>query len=67
MPYAIAVPNPAADTLLLWEVHQTTFVNYLRAMGGMPGWEPALLEDWALPQQAPPAWLLELGRKLLPL
>jgi hypothetical protein len=72
MPYGIAVPNLAADGLLLWEPHQTTFVNYLRIafhMGGMPGWQrqPALLEEWALPGEPPPQWLLELGHQLLPL
>lgn len=72
MPYGLAVPNPAADGLLLWEPHQTTFVNYLRIafrMGGMPGWqrEPALLEEWALPQDSPPKWLLDLGNQLLPI
>jgi hypothetical protein len=66
------VPNPGADGLFLWEPHQTTFVNYLRiafSMGGMPGWqrEPALLEAWALPQERPPTWLLELGQEMLPL
>ena len=72
MPYGIAVPNPGADGLLLWEPHQTTFVNYLRIafrMGGMPGWqrEPALLEEWALADEAPPRWLLDVGEQLLPL
>lgn len=36
-PYAIEVPNPAVDGLVLWEVHQTTFVNYLRTLIGMGG------------------------------
>jgi hypothetical protein len=72
MPYGIRVPDSAADALLLWEPHQTTFVNYLRiafATGGMPGWQraPALLEDWALPQEPAPRWLLELGRELIAL
>jgi hypothetical protein len=72
MPYSVRVPNAGADGLLLWEPHQTTFVNYLRIafrMGGMPGWqrEPALLEDWALPTDAPPQWVLDLGNELLPL
>jgi hypothetical protein len=72
MPYGLAIPNPGADGLLLWEPHQTTFVNYLRiafSMGGMPGWqrEPALLEAWALPGAPPPDWLLALGRELEPL
>jgi hypothetical protein len=71
-PYGLTAPNPGADGLLLWKPHQTTFVNYLHiafAMGGMPGWqrEPALLEAWASPREAPPAWLLDLGRSLLPL
>jgi hypothetical protein len=70
MPYGLTVPNPAADGLLLWELHQTTFVNYLRiafAMGGMPGWqrEPALLEPWALPDEPPPSFLRELAQELL--
>lgn len=69
MPYGLAVPNPGADGLLLWEPHQTTFVNYLRIafrMGGMPGWqrEPALLEEWALAPESPPGWLLDLGNEL---
>ena len=71
-PYALAVPNPGADGLLLWEPHQTTFVNYLRIafqMGGMPGWvrEPQLLEEWALPAEQAPRWLVELGEGLLPI
>jgi hypothetical protein len=72
MPYALAVPNPGADGLLLWEPHQTTFVNYLRIafrIGGMPGWqrEPPLLAEWAQPQDSPPDWLLALGRDLEPM
>jgi hypothetical protein len=71
-PYGLAVPNGGADGLLLWEPHQTTFVNYLRSafrMGGMPGWqkEPALLEEWAMPTESPPTWLLEFGNELLPI
>ena len=71
-PYGVEVPNEGADGLLLWEPHQTTFCNYLRIafrMGGMPGWqrEPALLDDWALPSDPPPAELLELARRLRPL
>jgi hypothetical protein len=72
MPYGLAVPNPGADGLLLWEPHQTTFVNYLRIaffMSGMPGWqrEPALAEDWAQRQEPPPTWRRELRQELLPL
>jgi hypothetical protein len=40
MPYSIAVPDGGADGLLLWERHQTTFVNYLRIAfrwAGLPG------------------------------
>jgi hypothetical protein len=40
-PYSMKVPDPAADGMLLWEWHQTTFVDYLRqtfAWGGFPGW-----------------------------
>ena len=43
-PYALAVPNAAADGLLLWEAHETTFVNYLRTAfrwAGLPGWDRA--------------------------
>jgi hypothetical protein len=71
MPYGLTVPNPAADGLLLWEPHQTTFVNYVRiafATGGMPGWqrEPALVAPWALPAEPPPSFLVELAHELLP-
>ena len=31
-PYAIEAPNPAVDGIVLWEIHQTTFVNYLRTV-----------------------------------
>ena len=60
MPYGLAVPNPAADGLVLWELHQTTFVNYLRiafAAGGMPGWlrQPASAEPSGRPDHRPPA------------
>jgi hypothetical protein len=71
-PYSVAVPNPGADGLLLWEPHMTTFSNYLRIayrMGGMPGWqrEPALLDEWALPDAPPPPELVEVARRLLAL
>jgi hypothetical protein len=38
-------------------------------MGSMPSWqrEPALLEQWAFPDEAPPQWVLDLGEQLLPL
>lgn len=41
-PYAIGLPNLAADAPLRYEWHHTTFVNYLRICfrwGGFPGWE----------------------------
>jgi hypothetical protein len=40
-PYAVRVPDASADALVVWEPHETTFVNYLRivlrfaGMGGM--------------------------------
>jgi hypothetical protein len=40
-PYAVRAPDASVDGLVVWEVHQTTFVNYLRTlmhsagMGGM--------------------------------
>lgn len=69
MPYSMTVPTDAVDGLFLWEPHQTTFVNYVRIafrMAGMPGWqrEPALLDDWALPQSEPPAELLDIASRL---
>lgn len=42
-PYAIEAPNPRADGIVLWEIHQTTFVNYLRVVmthAGMGGFSP---------------------------
>lgn len=44
-PYAIKLPNAAADGLFLNERHETTFVDYLRIAfqwGGFPGWERAV-------------------------
>lgn len=73
-PYSIAVPNPAADGLLLWEPRQTTFTNYLRiafATGGMPGWDPAgagaAVGDFTAPATPPPPELVELARRLEPI
>jgi len=43
-PYIVRLPDPAADAPLLWERHDTTFVNYLRICfrwGGFPGLERA--------------------------
>lgn len=42
-PYAVHAPNQAVDGIVLWEIHQTTFVNYLRIVlrhGGMGGVSP---------------------------
>ena len=41
-PYSMKIPDAAADAPLLWEWHNTTFVEYLRivfAWGGFPGLE----------------------------
>ena len=43
-PYSIRLPAPVADTLVEYENHGVTFVEYLRivfAWGGFPGWENA--------------------------
>lgn len=61
-PYEIAVPCLAADTLLLNDWHETTFVNYLRICfrwGGFPGWE-------RYPDQ-PKALLRSLADRLIPI
>jgi hypothetical protein len=42
-PYAIEVPNARVDGLVVWEIHQTTFVNYLRTamqFAGLGGLSP---------------------------
>ncbi len=42
--YRIVLPNPAADAPVRDELHQTTFINYLRTCfrwGGFPGFEYA--------------------------
>jgi len=41
LPYAIAVPNAGLDGLVLGDIHQTSFTNYLRVAfrcAGFPGW-----------------------------
>jgi hypothetical protein len=58
-PYAIAVPDPHADGVLLNERHEILFVDYLRLCfrcGGFPGYEG---------QENPPAEIQELQRELL--
>ena len=62
-PYALAVPNGSADGLVLWERHQTTFVNLLRIAfrhGGFLGFNTI---D-GRPDSAPPQELMDLGRSL---
>jgi hypothetical protein len=69
-PYAMAVPNAAVDGVLLWEQHQTTFVNYLRICfrwGGFPGWDRGGLDGWAAPAGPPPPVLREFADSLLPI
>lgn len=69
-PYSMSVPNESADGLLLWERHQTTFVNYLRICfqwAGLPGWDRGALYGWAVPPTPPPAELAELAHSLLPI
>ena len=58
-PYAIAVPDPKADGVLLNERHELLFVDYLRLccrFGGLPGYEA---------QENPPAEIEGLRRDLL--
>ncbi len=67
-PYAMSVPNEAADGLLLRERHQTTFVNYLRvcfSWAGFPGWERGTLDGWAAPPGPPPGELTQISASLL--
>jgi hypothetical protein len=69
-PYSMAVPSEGVDGLLLWEPHQTTFVNYLRICfrwGGFPGWDYGDRVESAKPKSPPPALLAELAEALLPL
>ncbi len=64
MPYALAVPNQGADGLVLWERHNTTFVNYLRiafANGGFLGWSAGHC------QGPPPEVMAKLATKMQPL
>ena len=60
--YGIPVPHPGADAPLLWEWHNTTFVDYLRICfewGGFPG--------LARRQDSVPRELLALSEGLLPI
>jgi hypothetical protein len=69
-PYALTVPNAGVDGLVLWEPHQTTFVNYLRVAfrwAGLPGWDPAAGHGWSAPPIAFPTELRRIAESLLPL
>jgi hypothetical protein len=65
-PYSLAVPCAAADGLVLWERHQTTFVNHLRIAfrhGGFLGFDAQV----GRPETAVPDELLALARSLEPI
>jgi hypothetical protein len=69
-PYAMSLPDNGVDGLLLWEPHQTTFVNYLRIcfrFGGLPGWDAAARDDATRPAVRRPPVLAELAAALLPI
>ncbi len=64
--YALAVPNSAADGLVLWERHQTTFVNLIRIAFQHGGFlRLDALGDEGV--SAPPTELMELGYSLEPI
>jgi hypothetical protein len=68
LPYGIAVPNAGLDGLVLGDVHQTTFTNYLRIafrFAGFPGWSSRPHRDDERP--AFPEALQHLARELQPL
>ncbi len=68
-PYSIEVPNAAVDGLVLGEIHQTTFVNYLRTAfrwAGFPGWDRRHPHRDA-PAPAFPEELVCLARVLQPI
>jgi hypothetical protein len=69
-PYSMTVPDGGADALLLWEPHQTTFVNYLRQAfrwAGLPGWDPASGQHWSSPPKPFPSELSDIARSLMPI
>ncbi len=67
-PYGIAVPNAGLDGLVLGDIHQTTFTNYLRIAfrwAGFPGWSKRPYRADERP--AFPEALQSLSNELLPL
>jgi hypothetical protein len=67
-PYSMALPNAGADGLVLWERHQTTFVNLIRltfAAGGFLGWS-GRDANWA-EEAAYPLALARIAEDLEPL
>lgn len=68
-PYGIEVPNSAVDGLVLGEVHQTTFVNYLRIAfqwAGFPGWDRRYRRGGQEPLRFP-VELATVAEELLPI
>jgi hypothetical protein len=66
-PYAVLAPDPGADGVVLWEIHQTTFVNYVRiAMrhAGLAGLSP--VRRHGHPVYAVPPEVRELADSLEP-
>ncbi len=67
-PYSLAVPNGGADGLVLWETHQTTFVNLMRLSfewAGFPGWGVDQFGEQGTAE--PPGWLGDLATQLEPI
>jgi hypothetical protein len=69
-PYAIALPNPGADALVVGEWHDVRFVPYLRIAildwGGFPGLSHTNPQDqWRAKHPAPPEWLADLKHDLV--
>jgi hypothetical protein len=68
LPYGIAVPEAGLDGLVLGDVHQTTFTNYLRTAfrsAGFPGWFRRPWRDSERPTF--PEALQQLAAELQPL
>jgi len=70
MPYSLIIPSDAADTELLFEPHETTFVGYLRTCftwAGCPGWDGQGRGEYATTHygESPPSALLDIAARLL--